>query len=172
VVVDPMGDHPTVITGSHNLGTKASLLNDENLVIIENHPELAREYAVNIATIFNQYWWRFNRLPAPQKKSSGVQDAEFHAKSNPAPDHLWKGLKHNDQWQHKYLPRGEQRFEIDFWMNRGVHADVTAPEEFEEASTRRKRQHGRRAAHRRPARAWFGRYRGFRTLTAAGHCVH
>ncbi|HSS98044.1 MAG TPA: phospholipase D-like domain-containing protein, partial [Terriglobales bacterium] len=118
VVVDPMGDHPIVITGSHNLGTKASLQNDENLLIIENHPILATQYAVNIATVFNQYWWRFNRIPESQKKNAGAHDSEFHAKSEPAPGQLWKGLKHDDHWQHKYLPGGEQRFEIDFWMNR------------------------------------------------------
>lgn len=29
VVVDPFGSHPTVLTGSHNLGPKASDTNDE-----------------------------------------------------------------------------------------------------------------------------------------------
>jgi len=48
VVVDPFGPHPVVITGSHNLGPKASAENDDNLVIVENAPGLAAEYAVNV----------------------------------------------------------------------------------------------------------------------------
>ena len=36
VVVDPFGETPVVMTGSHNLGPKANGKNDDNLVIIEN----------------------------------------------------------------------------------------------------------------------------------------
>ena len=34
VVVDPYGAHPVVMTGSHNMGPKASGVNDENLLLI------------------------------------------------------------------------------------------------------------------------------------------
>src|SRR5712691_7406552 len=61
VVVDPFGDHPVVMTGSHNLGPKASTSNDDNLVIVEHAPDLAAQYAVNIMTIYNQYRWRYFR---------------------------------------------------------------------------------------------------------------
>ena len=35
VVIDPFGEHPVLITGSHNLGVKASRANDDNMVIVE-----------------------------------------------------------------------------------------------------------------------------------------
>ena len=64
IVVDPFGKHPAVITGSHNLGPKASEVNDDNLVIIENDPATAAAYAVNIITTYDQYRWRFQQMQA------------------------------------------------------------------------------------------------------------
>ncbi|HYX04989.1 MAG TPA: phospholipase D-like domain-containing protein, partial [Reyranella sp.] len=40
VVLDPYGEHPVVMTGSHNMGPKASGVNDENFLIIEGDGEL------------------------------------------------------------------------------------------------------------------------------------
>ena len=42
IVIDPFGDHPVVMTGSHNLGPKASAKNDDNLAIIDNNPARRR----------------------------------------------------------------------------------------------------------------------------------
>jgi len=47
IVLDPFGDNPVVMTGSHNLGFKASNANDDNLVIIEGNAPLAAAYAAN-----------------------------------------------------------------------------------------------------------------------------
>lgn len=96
IVLDPFSAHPVVMTGSHNLGPKASRTNDENLVIIENHPALAAAYAVNIMSIYNQYRWRFRML-------------------HPGTQPEWKGLEDNDQWQQGYL-KGTKAREIDFWI--------------------------------------------------------
>ena len=38
VVIDPFSDNCVVVTGSHNLGYKASYDNDENMAIIRDHP--------------------------------------------------------------------------------------------------------------------------------------
>ncbi|MEW6584891.1 MAG: phospholipase D-like domain-containing protein [Nitrospirota bacterium] len=98
VVVDPFGPKPTVITGSHNLGPKASGTNDENLLIIRDAPGLASAYATNIMSVYNQYRWRFRRQTQPKSKR-------------------WKGLHDNDQWQKGYLKAGSTGLrEIDFWM--------------------------------------------------------
>ena len=40
MLVDPFGDHPVLLAGSHNLGTKASHTNDEKLLIIRDAPGL------------------------------------------------------------------------------------------------------------------------------------
>jgi len=97
VVVDPFGKHPVLLTGSHNLGPKASGTNDENLLIIRDAPGLAAAYAANIMAIYNQYRWRFRRQLQPRSKR-------------------WKGLVDADGWQHGYLKPGSAALrEIKFW---------------------------------------------------------
>ena len=87
-----------LITGSHNLGPKASGKNDENMLIIRDAPGLAGAYAVNIMAIYNQYRWRFRRMSQAKTKR-------------------WKGLQDNDSWQQGYLRRGSAALrEIDFWV--------------------------------------------------------
>ena len=107
VVLDPFGDHPVVMTGSHNMGTKASLENDENLIVVEGDAELAQAYAVNVVTVFNQYWWRYNRFAAANKKAGAPAQAPK----------LWPALTHDDSWQTPFLPNGQQRYEVDFWVH-------------------------------------------------------
>ena len=53
VVIDPYGAHSVLMTGSHNMGPKASGVNDENLVIIEGNEALASQYATKIMEIYN-----------------------------------------------------------------------------------------------------------------------
>jgi phosphatidylserine/phosphatidylglycerophosphate/cardiolipin synthase-like enzyme len=98
VLIDPFGNHPTLLTGSHNLGPKASGVNDENLLIIRDAPGLAAAYASNIMAIYNQYRWRFRRQTQPENKR-------------------WKGLHDNDTWQKGYLKPGSAALrEIKFWV--------------------------------------------------------
>ena len=102
VVIDPFGPRPVVMTGSHNMGSKASGTNDDNLIIIEHAPGLAMEYApglameyaVNIMGIYSQYMFRYNQL---QRAQGG--DA---AAAGPA----WQGLQDADTWQHDCLATG------------------------------------------------------------------
>jgi phosphatidylserine/phosphatidylglycerophosphate/cardiolipin synthase-like enzyme len=64
VVLDPLGDHPVVMTGSHNMGPAASGKNDDNLAIIEGDRALALAYTVNILGVYGNYRWRENQLRA------------------------------------------------------------------------------------------------------------
>jgi hypothetical protein len=95
IVIDPFGEKPVVMTGSHNLSLKASQDNDDNLMIIENAPKLAEAYAVNILSIYDNMKWRFNL-------------AEQEATAQ------WKGLKDNDTWMNDYI-NGPQMDEVKFW---------------------------------------------------------
>jgi phosphatidylserine/phosphatidylglycerophosphate/cardiolipin synthase-like enzyme len=98
VLVDPFSDHPVLMTGSHNLGPKASGTNDENLLIIQDAPGLAAAYATNIMAIYNQYRWRYRRHTQAKSKQ-------------------WKGLEDGDTWQKGYLKAGSPALrEIDFWI--------------------------------------------------------
>ncbi len=54
VVVDPLGQ-AVVVTGSHNLGFKASYQNDENLLIITGNKRLAMYYMVDNLDVYDHY---------------------------------------------------------------------------------------------------------------------
>jgi phosphatidylserine/phosphatidylglycerophosphate/cardiolipin synthase-like enzyme len=98
VLVDPFSAHPILLTGSHNLGPKASGTNDENLLVIRDAPGLAAAYATNIMAVYNQYRWRFRRGSQPKRKQ-------------------WNGLRDTDTWQNGYLKPGSVALrEIDFWV--------------------------------------------------------
>jgi phosphatidylserine/phosphatidylglycerophosphate/cardiolipin synthase-like enzyme len=107
VVIDPYGDHPVVMTGSHNMGLKASGVNDGNFVIIEGNGALASQYAGKIVEIYSQYRWRAS-VQADQGKRK------------------WQGLADNDKWQigapgakgkaQRYDKR--RRRERDFWFGK------------------------------------------------------
>ncbi|WP_170847385.1 phospholipase D-like domain-containing protein [Mycolicibacterium fluoranthenivorans] len=58
LVIDPFGDHPVVVTGSHNFSTNASTKNDENFLIIRDDPTLAEAYAVHIMAAYDHYRFR------------------------------------------------------------------------------------------------------------------
>ena len=97
IVIDPFGKHPVVMTGSHNLGFKASSENDDNLIIFEGNQPLATAYAVNIIAIFQTYRW-----------NSYVQAHRDDPK-------VWHGLEDNDTWQNGHL-QGDQLAELKFWI--------------------------------------------------------
>jgi phosphatidylserine/phosphatidylglycerophosphate/cardiolipin synthase-like enzyme len=58
IVVDPFGDHPIVVTGSHNFSKSASSANDENFIVIRDDPALAEAYAVNVDSAWRHYAYR------------------------------------------------------------------------------------------------------------------
>jgi phosphatidylserine/phosphatidylglycerophosphate/cardiolipin synthase-like enzyme len=97
IVIDPFGENPVVMTGSHNLGFKASSENDDNLIIFEGNEPLAAAYATNIIAIFQTYRW-----------NSYVQ---AH-RDDPT---VWHGLEDNDTWQNGHLT-GDELAELKFWL--------------------------------------------------------
>jgi phosphatidylserine/phosphatidylglycerophosphate/cardiolipin synthase-like enzyme len=112
IVLDPFGAHPVVMTGSHNLGFKASNANDDNLVIIEGNAPLAASYAINIVAIFQTYRWN--------------SYVETHRQDPTA----WHGLADNATWQDDYLT-GAGRSELEFWLGRSAStngATAAAPQ--------------------------------------------
>ncbi len=108
VLVDPFGPHPVVMTGSHNLGPKASGKNDDNLILVENAPGLAAEYAVNVLGIYGHYKSRHNAALA-RKSSGGLRAASTST--------MWKGLRDDESWQDEFLS-GDKKKELDFWLGK------------------------------------------------------
>ncbi len=92
IVIDPFTPRSVVITGSHNLGYKASYQNDENLVIVKGHQRLSRAYAVHVLDVTNHFAWR-------SKLSSLQRQGRL--------DEAWSDLVEHDRWQNKYFgPNG------------------------------------------------------------------
>lgn len=87
VVIDPFRDDCCIITGSHNLGYKASYSNDENMVILSGNRKVTEAYTAHILDVVNHYNWR-NKL---------VKDAKAGKKSS------FTDLADDDSWQNKYF---------------------------------------------------------------------
>jgi phosphatidylserine/phosphatidylglycerophosphate/cardiolipin synthase-like enzyme len=132
VVIDPFSPHCTVITGSHNLGYRASYNNDENLLIFTGKRKLAEAYAAHVLDVYDHYRFRYQ-----------VQQQGANA---------WAGLEATDQWQDKYFAADSPyRAEIAFWQA-GMMPVTTpmlapAPAAAESAS---QSDEGRAAAETRP----------------------
>ncbi|TKC09864.1 hypothetical protein FA048_06525 [Pedobacter polaris] len=60
MVIDPFSKDCVVVTGSHNLGHKASYDNDENLAIIKGNKRLALAYATHVLDIYDHFSFRIN----------------------------------------------------------------------------------------------------------------
>src|SRR5262249_16082887 len=79
LVVDPFSNDPVVVTGSHNFSTSASTKNDENLVIIRGHKQLAAAYAVQVMSVYQHYRFRSyvrETLAAGKKPFSELEDGD------------------------------------------------------------------------------------------------
>jgi hypothetical protein len=104
VVIDPFSDNCTVVTGSHNLGFRASHNNDENMLIIRGHRGLAEAYACHVLDLYDHYAWRYF--------------LNQHA------DVFGKPLQPDDTWQERYIIGKDVKSpELRFWLSaatRGV----------------------------------------------------
>ncbi|HYS92091.1 MAG TPA: phospholipase D-like domain-containing protein [Candidatus Acidoferrales bacterium] len=100
VVIDPFSDDCVVITGSHNLGHKASFNNDENLAIIRGNRKLAAAYASHVLDVYDHFAWRVAQKD-PRQKGDGF------LKVKP------------DAWQGKYFNAdGSIRVaQLRFWLS-------------------------------------------------------
>ncbi len=80
IVLDPFGDRPVVMTGSHNLGPHASEQNDDNLNIVSGAPRLAAAYATNVKAVYDAYRWRYlrsSRALAADKWDGPIDSADW-----------------------------------------------------------------------------------------------
>jgi len=104
VVIDPFSDNCTVVTGSHNLGFRASHNNDENMVIIRGHRGLAEAYACHVLDLYDHYAWRFLLKQHP--------------------DIFGKPLEDDDKWQERYITGPDVKSpELRFWLAAATGGD-------------------------------------------------
>jgi phosphatidylserine/phosphatidylglycerophosphate/cardiolipin synthase-like enzyme len=108
VVIDPFTDNCTVITGSHNLGFRASHNNDENMVIVRGHRKLAEAYTCHVLDIYDHYAWRFLLKQHP--------------------DIFGRPLEPDDKWQERYIiGPNEKSPELHFWLSAAQATAGSAP---------------------------------------------
>ena len=107
IVLDPFGKNPVVMTGSHNLGYKASSKNDDNLMIVEGNAPLAAAFAANIIAMYQTYRWN------------------AHVEAHRQDPHVWHGLVDSDAWQDSYL-KGDDLAELQFWMGESPTAPAAS----------------------------------------------
>lgn len=75
IVIDPFGDNPVVIFGSHNLGFKASYSNDENMIIVRGNKKFAQYVFVNLFEINSHYKARAAANAAKRKEDEIAKNA-------------------------------------------------------------------------------------------------
>jgi phosphatidylserine/phosphatidylglycerophosphate/cardiolipin synthase-like enzyme len=104
VVIDPFSDDCVVVTGSHNLGFRASHNNDENMVIVRGHRALAEAYACHVLDLYDHYAFRFLLKQHP--------------------DVFGRPLQPDDSWQERYIVgKDEKSPELRFWLSAATGAD-------------------------------------------------
>jgi phosphatidylserine/phosphatidylglycerophosphate/cardiolipin synthase-like enzyme len=59
MLVDPLGDHPLVISGSGNFSDASVHENDENMLVIQDDPRVADIYLGEFMRIFNHFYFRY-----------------------------------------------------------------------------------------------------------------
>jgi phosphatidylserine/phosphatidylglycerophosphate/cardiolipin synthase-like enzyme len=97
VVIDPFSDNCVVVTGSHNLGWRASHNNDENFVSVHGHRSLAEAYACHVLDVYDHYAWRW-----------------WLAKQ---PNTFGRPLDSSADWQNRYISNGQTKSpELRFWL--------------------------------------------------------
>lgn len=100
MVIDPFSDDAVVITGSHNLGHRASYNNDENLIIVKGNKKLAMAYASHVLDVYDHFASRyaFKHFKDPENN--------YYLKLKP------------DDWMGKYFgPDGKiKTAQLKFWM--------------------------------------------------------
>jgi phosphatidylserine/phosphatidylglycerophosphate/cardiolipin synthase-like enzyme len=132
VVIDPFTDDSVVVTGSHNLGFKASYANDENMVIIRNNRPVAEAYAAHILDVYEHYRWRwklqqpirdeFAKLQKahPKGKSSELWKQAVQTVGPTVIKKAWHNLVPNDSWQDFYVKnKNFLAAEDNFWSSFG-----------------------------------------------------
>jgi len=129
LVIDPFSDKCVVVTGSHNLGFKASYNNDENLVIVRGHRALAEAYATHIADVFEHYRWRWynkrsaERAAAAAWVKAGSDAAAADDRKYDTANFFHADIPHDDAgdgWQDRYFdPTRLASLERQFWAGGG-----------------------------------------------------
>ena len=132
LVLDPFTDDSVVITGSHNLGFRASYANDENLLVIRGNRAVAEAYAAHVLDVYEHYRWRWklqeplrDALAKLKKRNPKAKPGDLWKKAiaTTQPSIIrdaWKNLEPDDRWQDYYVKNKDfLAAETNFWSSFG-----------------------------------------------------
>jgi phosphatidylserine/phosphatidylglycerophosphate/cardiolipin synthase-like enzyme len=116
IVIDPCdADECVVITGSHNLGYKASYCNDDNLVIVRGNQALAQAYAVHVLDLYDHYVFRARiEQNLRDKLAIGAIPSLAAAQDSGDPDGL---LAVDSAWQDSHFAADRPRRAWDYFLD-------------------------------------------------------
>jgi phosphatidylserine/phosphatidylglycerophosphate/cardiolipin synthase-like enzyme len=102
IVIDPLdAERCAVITGSHNLGYKASYCNDDNLLVVRKNRSLAIAYAIHVLDIYDHYVFRAR---IEQSIRQQLIDGTIHSYEEAAAMSKPQGLlKTTARWQDRFF---------------------------------------------------------------------
>ena len=93
MLIDPLTDNPTVITGSANFSDNSTTMNDENMLVISGDKRVAEIYLTEFMRLFNHFQHR-NKVNALPKEDA--ESARF--------------LADDDSWTKPYFVRGTDEY--------------------------------------------------------------
>jgi phosphatidylserine/phosphatidylglycerophosphate/cardiolipin synthase-like enzyme len=128
LVIDPFTDNSVVVTGSHNLGYKASYSNDENLMIVRGNRAVAEAYAAHVLDVYEHYRWRWRiqepirdefaklKLAHPEIKAAELWKQAVAKVGPKVIKEAWQHLTPTDKWQDFYQEnKNFLAAEVNFW---------------------------------------------------------
>lgn len=135
VVIDPFSDNCLVVTGSHNLGYKASYNNDENMLFIRGNRQVAEAYATHVADLFEHYRWRWYEQRQAQRAAAADwvrQGAKLETADKVDPRKFYDIAFDPDapapDWQARYFDASRLAMrERQFWVGSGRRLDALKP---------------------------------------------
>jgi len=92
MLVDPLSDNPTVITGSANFSEPSTTKNDENMLVIQGDTRVADIYLGEFMRLFNHFYFRNVVTRQSARQGSADRKSAF--------------LKPDDSWCKRYYDRG------------------------------------------------------------------
>jgi phosphatidylserine/phosphatidylglycerophosphate/cardiolipin synthase-like enzyme len=96
MLVDPLGDHPVVVTGSANFSEPSTNTNNENMLVIRDDPRVADIYLTEFMRLYSHHAYREALAIAKEQGTLEKWEPKY--------------LEPDDSWQTDYFKAGHQRF--------------------------------------------------------------
>jgi phosphatidylserine/phosphatidylglycerophosphate/cardiolipin synthase-like enzyme len=95
VITDFTSNSPTVISGSHNLSSNASMGNDENVLIIRNNTDVADIYGCELMRLYDHYRFRYKvtRSAKARQAAQAALETAVKAQTEQSPENARKAKK-------------------------------------------------------------------------------